>query len=112
MCNVSRFYLLRKLYDAAFHKPGIYGSAPSVGGRGRRAAVWISSCILGGADFLKFFFCFLFFSSNAHGLLQVRRCLAAFTYLIVSMPLSPKNVICHSGLNVTTKRSLYSRGEW
>ena len=32
--------------------------------------LWISWCVLGGADFFAFFFS-NFFSSNAHGLLQV-----------------------------------------
>ena len=32
--------------------------------------VWISWCVLGGADFFVFFFDF-FFSSNTHGLLEV-----------------------------------------
>ena len=32
----------------------------------------ISWCVWGGADFFVFFFFRLFFSSNAHGLLQVR----------------------------------------
>ena len=32
--------------------------------------LWISWCVLGGADF-SFFFLRFFFSSNAHGLLQV-----------------------------------------
>ena len=31
--------------------------------------LWISWCVSGGADFSGFFF--IFFSSNAHGLLQV-----------------------------------------
>ena len=26
MCNIRRFYSLRELYEADFHKPGIYGS--------------------------------------------------------------------------------------
>ena len=33
--------------------------------------LWISRCVLGGADFSVFFFFSFFFSSNAHGLLQV-----------------------------------------
>ena len=33
--------------------------------------LWISLCVLGGADFSVFFFFRFFFSSNAHGLLQV-----------------------------------------
>ena len=36
--------------------------------------LWISWCVLGGADFFRLFF--RFFSSNAHGLLQVRGRLA------------------------------------
>ena len=32
--------------------------------------LWLSWCVLGGADFFVFFFRF-FFSSKAHGLLQV-----------------------------------------
>ena len=39
--------------------------------------LWISWCVLGGADF------FVSFSSNAHGLLQVRGHLASFTSLLV-----------------------------
>ena len=51
MCNNRRFYWLQELYEADFHKPGIYGSGrvwanawdvfrrtPSRGGRGHRAA--------------------------------------------------------------------------
>ena len=33
--------------------------------------LWVSWCVLGGADFFAFFFFDFFFSSNAHGLLQV-----------------------------------------
>ena len=33
--------------------------------------LWISWCVLGGADFFSVFFFPIFFSSNAHGLLQV-----------------------------------------
>ena len=33
--------------------------------------LWISWCVLGGADFFVFFVLRFFFSSNAHGLLQV-----------------------------------------
>ena len=45
--------------------------------------LWISWCVLGGADFSVFFFSIVFFSSNAHGLLQVRGRLALFTSLLV-----------------------------
>ena len=33
--------------------------------------LWISWCVSGGADFFVFLFSLFFFSSNAHGLLQV-----------------------------------------
>ena len=33
--------------------------------------LWISWCVLGGADFLSVYFFSIFFFSNAHGLLQV-----------------------------------------
>ena len=33
--------------------------------------MWVSLCVFGGADFFVFFFVRLFFSPNAHGLLQV-----------------------------------------
>ena len=80
MCNIRGFYLLRELYEADFHKPGIYGSGrvwanawdvfrrtPSRGGHGRRAAVDFVVLSV-RRDFVLFF---AFFSSNAHGLLQV-----------------------------------------
>ena len=44
--------------------------------------LWISWCVLGGADFFRIF---LFFSSNVHGLLQVSGHLALFTSLLVGM---------------------------
>ena len=34
--------------------------------------LWVSWCIFGGAGFFREFFFRLFFSSNAHGMLQVR----------------------------------------
>ena len=30
MCNIRRLYRLRELYEADFHKPGIYGGTPKV----------------------------------------------------------------------------------
>ena len=45
--------------------------------------LWISWCVLGGADFFVFSFLRFCFSSNAHGLLQVRGRLASFTSLLV-----------------------------
>ena len=82
--------------EADFHKPEIYGGrarvwatewdvfhcTPSRGGRGRRAAV----DIFGGVFFeclVGFRFFFVFFTSNAHGLLQVRGKLASCTSLLV-----------------------------
>ena len=64
VCNVRRFYRLRELYEADFHKPGIYGSgrvwanawdvfrrAPSRVGRGRQAAVDFVACFRWGGIF-------------------------------------------------------------
>ena len=47
--------------------------------------LWISWCVLSGGDFSSvfLFLFFLFFSFNAHGLLQVRGHLASFTSLLV-----------------------------
>ena len=57
---------------------GEYGLTRGTCFFGRRVAVvavaglvWISGCVLGGADFCVLFFFRYFFSSNAHGLLQV-----------------------------------------
>ena len=84
MCNIRRFYCLRELYEADFHNPGIYGSgrvwakawnvlrrAPSLGGRGRRAAVDFVVCFGWGGFFRVFSFRFFSSSKNAHGLLQL-----------------------------------------
>ena len=79
MYNIRRFYRLRELYEADFHKPGIYGS-------GRIWAItrgtWffahrlemvavagllrLSWCVLGGVDFFVFFFFRLFFFLRTH----------------------------------------------
>ena len=72
-CNLGRFYLLRELNEAGFHKPETYGSgrvwsnawnvlrrSPSRGGRGRRAAVDFAVCFEWGG-FFQFFFFRLFF---------------------------------------------------
>ena len=68
MCNIRRFYCLRELYEADFHKPGIYGServranawdvffrVPSRVGRGRWANVGfaVCFCVFGGAIFFS-----------------------------------------------------------
>ena len=45
--------------------------------------LWISWCVLGAAGFFCVFFPPVFFSSNAHGLLQVRGHLASFTSMLV-----------------------------
>ena len=72
LCNFRRFYSLQELYEADFHKPGIYGSgrvwsnawdvfrrAPFRGGRGRRAAVDSVVCFGWGGLFRVFFFDFV-----------------------------------------------------
>ena len=82
MCNIRRVYLLRELCEADFHKPRIYGSErvwanawdvfhrkPSRVARDGRAAVDFVVCFGWGGFFRDFFS--IFFSSNAHGLLQV-----------------------------------------
>ena len=66
------------LYEADFHKPGIYGGgrvwanewdvvfrAPSRGGRGRRAAAAFVVCFRWGEFFLEFFFS-IFFLLQTH----------------------------------------------
>ena len=74
MCNIRRFYYLRELYEADFHKPGIYGSGrvwanawdvffrmPSRVARGGRAAVDFVVSFGWGGFFRDFFFRFFFF---------------------------------------------------
>ena len=81
MCNIRRFYSLRELYEADFHKPGTYGSGrvwasvwdvfrrtPSRGGRGRRVVVNFVGFFGVLQDFVHSS-CLFFI--NAHGLLQV-----------------------------------------
>ena len=58
----------------------MFHRAPSRGGRGRRAAVDFVVCFSVGCFFSCFFFSF--FSSNAHGLLQVRGRVASFSSLL------------------------------
>ena len=81
--------------EADFHKPEIYGGRvrvwttewdvfhckPSRGGRGRRAAVHIFRGVFFSV-WWDFVFFFVFFTSNAHGLLQVRGNLASCTSLL------------------------------
>ena len=72
--NIRRFYGLRELYEADFHKPWIYGSERvwanawdvfrrmlSRVGRGRRAAVDFVACFGWGGFFRVSFSFFLFF---------------------------------------------------
>ena len=91
VCNIRRFYLLREMYEADFHKPGIYGSgrvwanawdmlrrAQSRVGRGRRAAVDFVVCSGWGGIFSHFFF---FERTRPTG--RMRPPLASFTSLLV-----------------------------
>ena len=74
VCNIRRFYCLRELYEADFHKPGMYGSGRvwanawdvfhrmlSRVGRGRRAAVALVVCFRWGGFFRVFLLAFFFF---------------------------------------------------
>ena len=58
--------------------------------------LWISWCVLDAAGFRVFFS--FFFSSNAHGLLQVRGRLASFTSLLVPgcVPVAILQLVCLS----------------
>ena len=70
MCNLRRSYRLRELYGADFYKPGSmeareYGLTRETCFVARRLEVaavvgllWISWCVLGGADFVVYFFRF------------------------------------------------------
>ena len=96
MCNIRRFYRLRELYEADFHKPGIYGSGrvwanawdvfrrtPSRGGRGRRAAVDFVVCF-GWGDFFRgfiFIFDFIFFLERTRP--TASKCEVAFPHLLI-----------------------------
>ena len=62
----------------------VFRRAPSRVGRGGRAAVDFVVCFGWGGFFSVFFFVFI--SSNAHGLLQVRGHLASSTSLLVCSP--------------------------
>ena len=64
---------------------------PSQGCRGGRAAVAFVVCFRWGGFFLFSFFGF-FFSSTAHGLLQVRGRLASFTSLLPTRSAMNANV--------------------
>ena len=76
VCNIRGFYLLRELYEADFHKPGIHGSGqvwanawnvfrrtPSRGGRGRQDAVDFVVCF-GRGGISCFFFSFVFLRTH------------------------------------------------
>ena len=84
VCKIRRFYRLREPYNVDFHKLGIYANKrvwanawdvfprmPSRVGRGRRAAVDFVVCFGWGGFLFRVLFFRFFFSSNAHGLLQV-----------------------------------------
>ena len=75
-CNIRRFHWLRELYEADFHKPGIYGSGrvwanawdvfrctPSWDGRDRRAAMDFVACFWWDGFFRVFCYFFVFFFS-------------------------------------------------
>ena len=68
VCNIGHFYLLRELFEADFHEPGIFGSGtawanpcdvlpriPSRARRGRLAAVAFVVCVGWGGFFSVFF---------------------------------------------------------
>ena len=95
VCNIRRSYRLRELYEADFHKPGIYRSGkvwanacdvfrrmPSRIGRGRRAAVDFVVCF-GGADFFPCFFFVFFFFERTRPASSMRPHFASFTSLLV-----------------------------
>ena len=76
MYNIRGFYWLRDLYEADFHKPGIYGSGrvwanaldvfrrpPFRGDRDRRAAVDFVVCF-GCGGISCFFFSFFFLRTH------------------------------------------------
>ena len=91
MCeiNVRPFCWLRQLYDADFHKPGIYGSgrvwanawdvffrAPSRDGRGRRAAAaYVVFCRWGGFFRVSFFDLFFLRTHTAYCKYEATCCL-------------------------------------
>ena len=98
MCNIRRFYQLRELYEADFHKPGIYGSGrvwanawdvfrrmPSRGGRGRWAAVDFLVCFGWGGISFFVFFRYFFFERNAHGITACCKYEAPLPHFVRSM---------------------------
>ena len=105
MCNIRRFYLLRELYEVDFHKPrsmeaGEYELTRGTCFVARRLEVvtvagllWISSCVLGGADFFVsflFLFCFFFFERTRPAASIRPPCLIYLYTIIVIMPLCPE----------------------
>ena len=96
VCNIGRFYRLRELYEADFHKRGIYESgrvwanawdvlhrASSRVARGRRAAVDFVVCFGWGRFFRVFFSSFFFFFERTRPAASMRPPLALFTSLLV-----------------------------
>ena len=92
----------KELYEADFHKPGIYGGSgrvwannacdvflrmPSRVGFGRRAAVDFVVYFGGGADFFRVvFFDLFFFFERTQPAASMRPPLASFTSLLVMRP--------------------------
>ena len=81
------------MYEADFHKPGIYGSGrvwANAWDVSRAVSRWARTpgyCGFRGVFWVRRdFVLFLFFPSKAHGLLQVRGRLASFTSLLVMTP--------------------------
>ena len=102
VCNIRRFYRLRQLYDADFHKPGIYGSGrvwakawnvfpcmPSRGGHGRRAAVDFVVCF-GWGDFFFVFFFPIFFLLRTHTACCKYEAASCLIYLSTSNEARPR----------------------
>ena len=88
----------------------VFRRAPSRGGRGRRAAVDFVVCF-GWGGFFKVFFQFFFFLERTRPAASMRPPCLIDLYTSNYATLF-RNITCHSGLNVITKRSLCSRAEW
>ena len=112
MCNIRGFCSLRELYEADFHKPGIYGSArvwtnawdvfrraPSRGGRGRWAAVDFV-VFLGGADFFVFIFVRFF-------LLRTHTACCKYEATLPYLPLYYSKTVVHAGCHYLISLSVY-----
>ena len=96
VCNIRRFYRLRELYEADFHKPGIYGS-----GRVWANAWGVFHHIRVRADFFVFFFFGFFFFERTRPAASARRpCLNYLSTTCVfchkPTPPSPERLKCPS----------------